>query len=658
LKKTFFSIILAALLILSTLLSACNSGNTEQSGESGSAESSESESISSNTESSKPVESVNENSKADASDVSDEGSETDDEIMNNEPVVRPTGYPTLSGSFMQPPTFKNYTPERMKKHLNYMKEVGIDTVILQWTFETEGGKVLNSYFDSSFDSSEKVGNFDASGKNLLDTLLSSAEELGMKVFVGLNDSAEWWNIGVSDKGWLTTQSKLGVKGARQIYDTYKEKYPNALHGWYFTFEFYNMNAPEAFLDNAAYLLSEFRNGLYGIDGDMPMMLSPYISSAGASAADTGKMWTYVFSKASFREGDIFCCQDSVGARHITIDRLDEYFKAIKGAIDTVKGLHFWANNEDFAQESWGTAPLDRFIEQLNISDKYVEAHVTFAYSHYQNPDVGKTGYHLAYKEYFKTGKIPETSLAKPNVEFAVESNGALVKISGSIANPDKTALGFNVYKNGELIKQIDLSSDYGKAELKFSLEDTNITGAGSAKYKICAVDYYNNESPDVEFTVDFKGKNGKNVALGKSYTATVPAEANYPDDGNKSLTDGKLGQPAYYDPAWSGYLGKPEFIIDLGKTENGIYAIDVSTLGGGSAGVSSPNEITVFVSNDGASFTQVLSKKFENDTGTDDSKTIVRNVVLNESISGRYVKIAIATNQSWIFLDEISVYAE
>ena len=136
---------------------------------------------------------------------------------------------------------------------------------------------------------------------------------------------------------------------------------------------------------------------------------------------------------------------------------------------------------------------------------------------------------------------------------------------------------------------------------------------------------------------------------------------NYPGLGKisgKELTDGKLGQPAYYDPAWSGYLGKPEFIIDLGKTENGIYAIDVSTLGGGSAGVSSPNEITVFVSNDGASFTQVLSKKFENDTGTDDSMTIVRNVVLNESISGRYVKIAIATNQSWIFLDEISVYAE
>jgi hexosaminidase len=149
-----------------------------------------------------------------------------------------------------------------------------------------------------------------------------------------------------------------------------------------------------------------------------------------------------------------------------------------------------------------------------------------------------------------------------------------------------------------------------------------------------------------------------NVAEGKSYTMLKQPEGNYPDEKGNAFTDGKLGEPTYGDAAWSGFLGKPEFVIDLGEKVNGIYSVRLNTLGGGNAAIYAPNQVTIYVSDDGENFTQVASKTFAADVNAGSLNVVVRNVTLPEDASARYVKIAVATNQSWIFIDEISVYAE
>ncbi|MBO5981347.1 MAG: DUF4434 domain-containing protein, partial [Clostridia bacterium] len=93
-------------------------------------------------------------------------------------------YPVLCGSFMQPGAFKDHSLSRMKEHLGYMLEVGIDTLILQWSFVTEGDKVSSVFYESSFGADKKAASYDESGKMLLDTILAAAEELGVKVFIG------------------------------------------------------------------------------------------------------------------------------------------------------------------------------------------------------------------------------------------------------------------------------------------------------------------------------------------------------------------------------------------------------------------------------------------------------------------------------------------
>lgn len=573
--------------------------------------------------------------------------------------ARPTGYPTLCGSFMQPGTFAHYDLARMKEHLGYMREVGIDLLILQWSFVTSGDTVADVYFEDRFRTSEKGAQYDAKGSSLVETILQAAEELGMKVFIGLNNNDEWWGKFVNDKDWLTDQMALGVKGAQQLYDAYKEKYPNAFCGWYFVFEFYNCKASDTQIDNAAYLLNGYLNRLTQIDPSMPMMLSPFLSADYTTDAEAGEMWEKIFAKTNFREGDIFCCQDSVGAGYVSIYQLDGYYRAIKKAVDKEPGLRFWANNEDFTQSDWTSAPLDRLVRQMQIASKYVEAHVTFAYSHYQNPDVGKTGNHLAYKSYFETGRVPACSLSAPELACTTEDGGMSVTIKGAFANDDGTAWRVHLKKNGETLGVVDLSAKYGQKTMEFTYSDTNLADGGTVEYEAYIEDYCGNLSPSAAVQVECRGKNGRNAALNKPYAYLKAPEGTYPDEDGKALTDGKNGGAAYSDRAWVGFLGKTEIVLDLGEKTDGIYAFGINTLGGGFAGVFAPNSIEISVSDDGVTYTNVAARTFESDADIGAGVIVERSLFpASGSVSARYVRFSIATDKSWIFIDELAVFTE
>ena len=275
---------------------------------------------------------------------------------------------------------------------------------MQWTSETPYGKLKSLYYPSTL-TFEKEASCSIQPK-LLPNLLEAAEKLGVKVFVGLNLSDEWWSFACSKEDWNSMQASLGVEMAKEIYALYKEKYPNALHGWYFAWEMFNgMSGQEA---KAASFLNQYLDPLDKLDPSMPLMLSPFIRSSGGSASSAGREWTTVFSKTNFRKGDIFCCQDAVGAGWINISQMDGYFAALKEAVDSKPGLLFWANNECFTKD-YHPRPVNEFLQQMQIAQPYVSGYVTFAYSHYYSPDVpGKAEnrtYHDAYIRYYETGEL-------------------------------------------------------------------------------------------------------------------------------------------------------------------------------------------------------------------------------------------------------------
>jgi hypothetical protein len=65
----------------------------------------------------------------------------------------------------------------------------------------------------------------------------------------------------------------------------------------------------------------------------------------------------------------------------------------------------------------------------------------------------------------------------------------------------------------------------------------------------------------------------------------------------------------------------------------------------------------VYVSEDGVNFTQVASKTYAPDDGVDGLYTFTRAVFLPENTKARYVKVEIVPLKSWMFIDEVSVYA-
>ncbi|MFA7099804.1 MAG: DUF4434 domain-containing protein [Eubacteriales bacterium] len=328
---------------------------------------------------------------------------------NSSPPEINRGWPFVTGSFIQLWAFSSYTENKWQKHFDYLKEAGIDTVIIQATCSSVGGKATSSYFPLSGEIPKTQG---YTQQNLIEPILKVCAEKGIKVFLGLNNPEEWFSKVFTVWDWCVSEGAFGVSAARELYGLYKEKYPDTLYGWYFVPEYYNgIGTP----DKAADFLNIYLDGLTAINPSMPLMLSPFLRSF-VSPEETRDEWAQIFSASRFRPGDIFCCQDSVGGGGIILNHLDGYFKALKEAVDTKPGLAFWANNEDFTSTA-KPAPLDRFVKQMEIASEYVEGFVTFAYSHYYSPDKVNPAIHAAYVNYYNTGEYEKPASSQRQDEY-------------------------------------------------------------------------------------------------------------------------------------------------------------------------------------------------------------------------------------------------
>ena len=142
--------------------------------------------------------------------------------VQNDPgstTTQPVGkaYPTVSGTFLQSWAFVNYDQTRMTQHLQYLKDVGIDLLIVQSTFNVSAQSKELTEQDMAF----------------LSVVLAAAKEVDMEVYVGLANDGDWWKKVFNDQQWIDDHVAISLQGAKKIYDTYKSQYPDTLTGWYF-----------------------------------------------------------------------------------------------------------------------------------------------------------------------------------------------------------------------------------------------------------------------------------------------------------------------------------------------------------------------------------------------------------------------------------------
>jgi hypothetical protein len=243
---------------------------------------------------------------------------------------------------------------------------------------------------------------------------------------------------------------------------------------------------------------------------MPMLFSPWANMALGSANDNFAFWRDVFKSACFREGDIICPMDAIGAGGCDMKYLDVWLKSYRQAVDTNGKVKYWVNSEDFENSDGITgmsALMDRFSRQIQIASKYCEKTVTFAYSHYYSPYNTMTGFNETYKQYIETGEVEKQAPVAPkNVQVKLQGSVALITWEPTTDNIGVS--GYKVYRDGVMVDRIYTKRDDGNGSVPALPTDAsdwdaqkNLDKTGKITYEVVAYDFAGNYSEKTSVTV-------------------------------------------------------------------------------------------------------------------------------------------------------------
>lgn len=549
-------------------------------------------------------------------------------------------WPIAKGTFIQKELVKNWNDTQWQSEFDYLKEVGMEYVVFAPTAYSADGEPPTVVYDSD------VFDREAGYPDLVENLLRNAEEAGLKVFLGLNYDADWFNKTVGDPIWLNARMAEGNQVASELYSKYKSSYEETFYGWYYVWEVDYLGHTWS-QTNFANAVNLNLNHIDLLDSSMPFMFAPYILDFYGTPNDYKLMWTNIFAMLDLRSGDIFAPQDSVGAGGLNMGNFVSYFAALRQAVDTHPGLQFWSDAETFDQRDWSSASIGRFVAQLKGVQPYVDNIITFAYSHYYSPNVGKAMFHDAYKDYVLTGALDATAPGAP-ANLAVSSDYATVQLSWNAPAGENDVDGYLVYRDNILLTETLVRGE--------AYEDRTAAPLTTYNYEVSTIDVVGNESARsaATFTTPLFGPN---IALGAAYVVDVPAHASYPDTNGEQLTDGILGTPTYGDGAWQGWFlsGSPlTLTVDLDNVMP-LNRLAISFLQDLPVGVYLPPSVTFSVSDD--NFTYSLAGNVAIPPSVTSSNQRVEYAINSlANVQGRYVKVEVHANTNeWLFIDEIEI---
>ena len=307
-------------------------------------------------------------------------------------VQAPVCEPKVTGSFIQSWYCAGWSEERWDAELAWMREAGLEYLILQSVAVMDNNGGWRVYYDTSLSSLSEA---EFAG-DVLAGALKSCKKAGVRVFVGLAEFDGWWDGAGFSPDYLPV---CGVMAGmqREIYSRFMPEYADTLYGWYFPPEIDNVLGMKLCIDRIARGLNAVLDEATALDPAMPVMLSPYYSEKYTlpSVLATLPMWERFFAKARFRDGDIFCPQDAVGAGWTKEASLEKVWKMYRSAVQSSEAkVRLWANCENFTATDSGNvpAPMERFARQLDAASRYAETVIAFSMNHFYSPYVDETAY--------------------------------------------------------------------------------------------------------------------------------------------------------------------------------------------------------------------------------------------------------------------------
>lgn len=549
-----------------------------------------------------------------------------------------TTTPRIDGSFIQPALVDGWTSTQLASEFTTLTNACITSQVIQWTADT---KASTTIYPSSLS-----GYTQNTSTDVVSRVLTAADSAGVSEYLGLQTNDDWWNTYANSTTWLNNEATKANALADDLYAKYGSH--TSFAGWYLPFEVDNWNfTSTASWSAMSTFYTTIANHLHALTPGKPVIISPFFNTAGGqTSSQWTTMWSSILASAPI---DVIALQDGVGAGHATTGQLATWFAATKSAITSARpATKLWADSETFNPD-FTPMSISQLVADLNAVAPYVGKTLSFSYDHYQSPLVVPAVYDTTYRNYLSTGTVETSAPTAPTGLTATAAGVTAVNLSWTASTDNIGIAGYRLYRGGALVKVIQGAGT--------TFTDAGLTPSTTYSYTLAAFDAAGNasaQSSAASATTSAAPAANPLVSSGKGYTASVAADASYPDTGGTELTNGATASTSYADAAWQGRnTGSPySFTIDLGATKT-ITQVGTSWLQTKSLYIFLPSSIQVSVSTTGASFTPLVTMPAPNVSDADQRYTYA---AYGLSGSGRYVRFTVTpASSAWSFVDEATV---
>ncbi|MGI6701235.1 MAG: DUF4434 domain-containing protein [Christensenellales bacterium] len=413
------------------------------------------------------------------------------------------------GTFIQSWMLNGFSDEDYIEEFDNMAAMKIEYLVyMDAAFIDSGG----DYSEVTYPSHDESRTGDGFNTGILDKVLYYCNEYSIKCYIGLINDGRWWlNTDLTDESnkslYLNSCAEM-AEVLEEIYTLYYDKYPAAFYGVYFPTELYNHFAysVDAKRNAYSYACAEGLNTVISkineLNPSLPLMLSPFInplSGVFCNAENNGEFYLELINKTNFREYDLLCPQDSIGARDFPVQDVYQWYDSYVYALDNAnKKITFGINVECFSTEGdidyLYPANIARFVLQLEAANKYTDNIYSFALPHYYNGRITEEGFSKSYGYYLENGVAEKTPPEKVN-NFKGVINDNKVTLSWDESTDEYGISGYNIYKcnaegedkillrrgvfdNREIQPSLELSYSNG---CYFAIEAVDCTGNVSKK---------------------------------------------------------------------------------------------------------------------------------------------------------------------------------
>jgi len=316
-------------------------------------------------------------------------------------TITPTPAPTATpwpanknvweGSFFQPYLTDSWSATNFATEFQYMKDVKMDHVIWQWTVDSLPTRKW-TYYPTNLPGYTQINSYDAVGVSL-----AQAQIKGLKVWLGLNWTDDWWTHYANDNVWLTNEFNLSQQVAQELWNRYGAQYDSTIAGFYLTMEMDNVNFQTTTTqDRMKTVYANTANYIHANTGK-PVMVAPFFnSSTGQNAQTYANMWGYIVTTAPL---DVVAVQDGIGVGHATVQNIASWLQPLGTALKAARpGIAFWVDLETL-NPNYTPAAVSRAIQQIEAEKAYVDKVTTFSFNHYDSPQQGHTAEYNEWKAY-------------------------------------------------------------------------------------------------------------------------------------------------------------------------------------------------------------------------------------------------------------------